>query len=117
MDELCELPNSADGWYCSKCGFSGGWGEDHEMKEYDAPCPSPTRDPAAFLALLNWHAKEGREPNIEARIQDPVVINEDHWWCATLWIEVGHFLCENGPNPMVALAMATSAWAKRKGGA
>jgi len=69
--------------------------------------PSFTTDPADFLALLEWHAREGRFPSVH-------LSRRGNEWEGAIR---GNFFpyCyakERADTPLRALAMATVAWAE-----
>ena len=102
-----------------KCAEAMGWTDVREspMGESDGMppepeglreiIPSPTRNAADFLALLEWHAREGRFPSVH-------LSRRGNEWEGAIR---GNFFpyCyakERADTPLRALAMATVAWAE-----
>jgi hypothetical protein len=71
------------------------------------PLPSPTRNPADFVALLRWCGDQGRTIDLRRWKKKPA-------WQATINLSEPVHPTASDPDPMVALALAVRAWAKSR---
>lgn len=91
-----EQPISADGWYCSKCGHSEGWGDNFE---HETAHPQYTRDRAAAMLVFE-SCKEAGWLLAHAEDHDGYFVGRVDWMSEDWWVFA------EAPTPMLAICLA-----------